>query len=125
MDKTRIVKETLDDMDRVLDVSGVSKGLKGSFVKTLKEAAGRTRGAIMHMSRVIDRVERRSSEKINKELEGEVKTLREALTDASNTMMLMRAKIDKLKEELKRYRRGKNGTRKEVKHIGTLPIIKK
>lgn len=31
IDKTRIVKETLDDMDKVLDVSGVSKELKGSF----------------------------------------------------------------------------------------------
>lgn len=93
-------------------------------MKTLKEATGRTKSAIMRMSRIMDRVEKRSSKKINKELEDEVKTLRKALTDASNTMMLMRTEIDKPKEELKRYKKGKDGIRKKVKNIGTSPIVK-
>lgn len=69
-DPKKIVTEALNDMDRVLDVTGVSKGLKSTLC-TLKEAAGRTRGAVLHLAAEAQKQARRSNERdgIEKELE--------------------------------------------------------
>lgn len=122
MDKNRIMKEALEDLDRTLDVSGVSKGLKGSYVKILKEVASRTRGTILFMADEINRMGRRSTKGINSELVAEVNTLKDELAEARNTIGFMRVELDTFKEELQKMEANKRKKEKERKEVATSPI---
>lgn len=129
----KIVAEALEDMDRVLDVSAVSKGLKSTFMRTLKRAAACTRGAILHLAAenqkdgkgtAPDALKRMNLEIQNRE--EEVNELKDEVDRMKTAMLNMRNKLEAALEKVTEYRNKMERLKKEksTKETGTLPMRK-
>lgn len=119
----RIVTETFSDIDRVLDVLGVSKRLKGTFFRTLKEVTGRTRRAVLHLAAEVQKQARRSNERdgIERELEAkdrEICEFKEEMEKLKNVMATMKDKRKILAAKAENYRKkAENNTTTNKKDV--------
>lgn len=124
-DTKKVVVETLEDIGKGLRIAGVSKGLKPDLARDLKEAAGRTRSAILHLAAEAQKGIRRSSERENLQKNKQISDLKEELNKTRIIMLAMKDEMESMRRKIEEYeRRREELTTNRRKKDATNSLIK-